>query len=207
MSDSKRGKGRPKGSETNDANVLNAMADMILADPGLRPTSAMRSVVPDATPAAIRRYQDKWKNRRDSLLADAQERRNAAASRPASGGPVYSSSGGYSGANQYESHAARALRDYGLGASVRAAAEFAGGSAAGAAAELARVSALTRAARLAAGSASQQMIDQIEKINAARDLAISPVARAMMDYQNSPEFRIMRELQENERLLRFVRGY
>ncbi len=67
-------KGRPKGSEKDDSKALNAMADMIHANPALKPTPAMRRHNPKIDVAEIRRLQGKWKERKDTLLAAAQAR-------------------------------------------------------------------------------------------------------------------------------------
>jgi hypothetical protein len=75
--------GRPKGDGTNDDKELAAMADMILANPGLRPTTAYKRVVHRPTEAAIRRIQAKWRERRETLLAAAGDRRDRARERTA----------------------------------------------------------------------------------------------------------------------------
>lgn len=83
MTSSKRSKGRPKGSEKDDYVVLAAVADRIFSNPALRPTSAMRQLRRKATDAEIRRWQSKWRDRKDSLLADASVRAEAKARREA----------------------------------------------------------------------------------------------------------------------------
>lgn len=67
-------KGRPKGSEKDDSKALNAMADMILADPALKPTTAMRRYSFKIHNAEIRRLQVKWKERKEMLLTAARKR-------------------------------------------------------------------------------------------------------------------------------------
>ena len=74
MTDMNKRKGRPKGSEKDDSAALAAIADMILADPTLRPTTAMRRYKKKAPPSEIRRLQVKWKERGETLLAQAQAR-------------------------------------------------------------------------------------------------------------------------------------
>ena len=83
MTSSKRTKGRPKGSEKDDNAVLAGIADRIFCDPALRPTTAMRQLRRKPTDAEIRRWQSKWKSRKDSLLADASVRAEARAQREA----------------------------------------------------------------------------------------------------------------------------
>ena len=78
MSNSNKGRGRPKGSEKDDSKVLAAVADLILANSKLRPTTAMRRIKPKAADADIRRWQAKWKERREGLLSEAQVRADSA---------------------------------------------------------------------------------------------------------------------------------
>lgn len=86
MSIEKRGRGRPPGTGKNDAHTLESVADMVIATPALRPTTAMRRVAPKATGAEIRRFQAKWKEERETLLdrarARAEARRTTNASPP-----------------------------------------------------------------------------------------------------------------------------
>lgn len=85
----KKSKGRPKGSEKDDSRALSAMADMILADPALKPTPAIRCHNPEASEAEIRRLQSKWRERKDMLLtaararAEARQRQEVRSSAPA----------------------------------------------------------------------------------------------------------------------------
>jgi hypothetical protein len=77
MTNLKITKGRPKGSEKDDNAVLTALADMIFANPALRPTTAMRHFRRKATDAEIRRWQSKWRDRKEALLALAAARDEA----------------------------------------------------------------------------------------------------------------------------------
>lgn len=86
MTNSKKAKGRPQGSETDDSAVLNAIADMIFSNPVLRPTTAMRLLRRKATDAEIRRWQSKWKQRKEALLAEAAVRAETSARRERGGG-------------------------------------------------------------------------------------------------------------------------
>lgn len=77
MTNMNKRKGRPKGSEKDDSAALMAIAEMILANPRLRPTTAMRRHKKKATQSEIRRWQVKWKERGEALLAQAQVRAEA----------------------------------------------------------------------------------------------------------------------------------
>lgn len=57
----KRGRGRPEGSGLNDGPVLARMADMIVAAPRLKPTTAAKRVLDGPDEATISRLQVKWK--------------------------------------------------------------------------------------------------------------------------------------------------
>lgn len=68
-------RGRPQGTEIDDNAVLMAIADRILAEPHLRPTTAHRKINPMASDAVVRRVQAKWKARGAAMLAKARTRR------------------------------------------------------------------------------------------------------------------------------------
>ena len=70
-------RGRPKGSEKDDSEALSAMAEMIHADPTLKPTPAMRRYNAKIGEAEIRRLQVKWRERSEALLAAAVARTEA----------------------------------------------------------------------------------------------------------------------------------
>lgn len=87
----KRSRGRPQGTGKDDIPYLTQVADFILADPNLKPTTAMKRVLAVGHPWAetdetlLRRWQAKWKVSGGSLLASAIERAAAKASREGSG--------------------------------------------------------------------------------------------------------------------------
>ena len=231
MSISKRGRGRPKGSETDDSKVLAAVADMITADPKLAPTTAMRKADPQWTQASLRRYQDKWKRRGSGLLAAAQARIQAKVRRPISAGAFYAAATGdisYYAAGS----SARAAAELASGSAARAAAELANGAVARAAVEaacgahtrlaveMARGGAGHRAIDLASGNASyvaelakagvyQQAVNQIDSphLKAALRAVDDPYVRALRDLEVSGMGRAFHALEEQEKLLRYTRGY
>jgi hypothetical protein len=51
-------KGRPRGSEKDDSSALNDMADLMHADPTLKPTPAMRRHNPKIGEAEVRRCRE-----------------------------------------------------------------------------------------------------------------------------------------------------
>ncbi len=65
--------GRPKGSGVDDSRQLESIAALLAANPGLKPTTAIRSLgVED--PSVIRRLRDKFHSDQAKLLADARRR-------------------------------------------------------------------------------------------------------------------------------------
>lgn len=68
-------RGRPKGSGLKgDAKLLDKIADLILVDPSLTPTAAIKKAVPDWNETIIRRLRGKWKSQADELLPQARAR-------------------------------------------------------------------------------------------------------------------------------------
>lgn len=69
MSDMKPRRGRPKGSGIDDSARLRSIAALIAAEPGLKPTTAIkRTGVND--PSIIRRLRDKFHAARAELMAE-----------------------------------------------------------------------------------------------------------------------------------------
>ncbi len=63
-------RGRPKGSGIDDRERLRHIAELMLADPALRPTTAIKSMgVTD--PSTIRRLRDKFQEARADLMPGA----------------------------------------------------------------------------------------------------------------------------------------
>ena len=76
----KRGRGRPPGEGKPDKPFLEEVADLLIADSRLKPTSAMRKVLQSrkdwgsTDETIIRRWQVKWKAYGAALLVAARER-------------------------------------------------------------------------------------------------------------------------------------
>ena len=80
MSTEKRLPGRPRGSGKNNSPHLAQVADLMVREASLRPSTAMKRVIASrkdwgATDATLlRRRQGKWKESGSVLLAEARER-------------------------------------------------------------------------------------------------------------------------------------
>ena len=84
MSTNKRGRGRPPGTGLDDSPTLRKVADLIAANPSLKPTTAIKRVLERPTDTAVRRLQGKWKEHGPRYRAEAQARRSVPATRRAS---------------------------------------------------------------------------------------------------------------------------
>src|SRR5689334_19282771 len=78
MNSNKRGRGRPVGSGYNDRPILEKIADLMVAQPLLKATTAMRRILGQPGASEIRRLQVKWKAGSAEYLAHARARRTAA---------------------------------------------------------------------------------------------------------------------------------
>ena len=90
----KKPRGRPKGTVIpTDRKVLEAVADLFLQQPALRPTTAIKRVVQDWTGSVVHRLMGKWRKERVVLIAEARQRQEAAQARRSSAEyfPVHSS--------------------------------------------------------------------------------------------------------------------
>jgi hypothetical protein len=94
VSTKQRRRGRPKGSGIDDAAVLGAIADTLVANDGMRPTTAMKRCVKGIGATHLRRLQVKWKLDGARLRAAALQRAEArsaaerAAAQPAARGAL-----------------------------------------------------------------------------------------------------------------------
>lgn len=74
MTTAKQGRGRPVGTGLDDSATLCRMADLILTDPRLRPTTALKRIVENPGPSFVRRLQVKWRAASPRYLAEARAR-------------------------------------------------------------------------------------------------------------------------------------
>lgn len=72
---SQRKRGRPKGSCIDDMPVMKDMADLMVSEPGMKPTTAFRRLTKSRNPSERRRIQMKWRLVGLKLLAEAEARR------------------------------------------------------------------------------------------------------------------------------------
>ena len=63
--------GRPRGTGLDDSHQLESIAALLAANPGLKPTTAIRSLGVD-DPSVIRRLRDKFRMDQARLLANAR---------------------------------------------------------------------------------------------------------------------------------------
>ncbi len=75
MTSVKRQRGRPKGTGINDRETLVRVAEIIAANPSLKPTTAIKQAGV-TNPSTIRRLRDKFSEMGDQLLADVRSRQN-----------------------------------------------------------------------------------------------------------------------------------
>jgi len=69
----KRQRGRPKGSGINDRESLSRIAEIIAANPAIKPTTAIKQAG-ITNPSTIRRLRDKFSEQGDQLLAEVRGR-------------------------------------------------------------------------------------------------------------------------------------
>ena len=80
MTSEKRSRGRPRGSGKNDAPYLTQVAELLLRDQSLKPTTAMKHIIAGridwgaSDETLLRRWQVKWKQSSQSLMIAARER-------------------------------------------------------------------------------------------------------------------------------------
>lgn len=197
MSSNKRTRGRPRGTGLDDSPTLRKVADMLAADPSLKPTTAIKRALDKPTETAVRRLQGKWQHQGTRYLADAQARRSAVSV------PARRASAPYSprtARQMLEAH--RRMQDA-LGPSMRAAQELANSPRFMAAQEAAR-----RLQESPAFRAAQELVNSpafLAAQEAARRIHESPSMRAMRDLHESPTCRAIRDAQAE--MSRMLGGY
>jgi hypothetical protein len=75
VQDPKRGRGRPRGTGKRDQPTLRQIAELLVQDPSLKPTTAIKRLIGTKDDSDIRRLQVKWKAEGAIFTAQAQERR------------------------------------------------------------------------------------------------------------------------------------
>ncbi|MEZ5926301.1 MAG: hypothetical protein R3D57_18170 [Hyphomicrobiaceae bacterium] len=75
MTTGKRQRGRPKGSGINDRETLLRIAEIIAANPAIKPTTAIKQAG-ITNPSTIRRLRDKFSAQGDQLLAEVRGRQD-----------------------------------------------------------------------------------------------------------------------------------
>lgn len=72
MSTEKRGRGRPRGPVKDDSGTLKLVARLMVREPKLKATTAMRRVLTAPSDAVVRRLQIRWKNEGPAFLEEAK---------------------------------------------------------------------------------------------------------------------------------------
>ncbi len=192
-SQNKRGRGRPIGTGKDDAPTLSKVADLIVANPALRPTTAIKRVLDRLDPSIIRRLQVKWRAGKEEYLAQARSRRAVTVA------PARRASVSYSPRTARQLMAAQRAMQDALGgshlASVQAALNDPGLRAMR---EVMSSPAMQEAMRRYQESPAMKAIEEFRSsptMRAIEELHNSPTMRAMRELQDSPTMRAMRDLQ------------
>ena len=180
MNSNKRSRGRPIGTGLDDGPTLTKVADMMVANPLLRPTTAIRRALAKPEPSNIRRLQVKWKAGKAGYIADAQARRAVAST------PARRVSASYSPRTGRHLMEAQRKMQEALGPGFRAAQEMMNSPGMRAAQEAAR------------------RYQESPAMRAIEELQNSPTMRLIRELQDSPMMRAAREMQAQTRL---IRGY
>jgi hypothetical protein len=194
MSAEKRKRGRPVGTGLDDTPVLIRMADLMVANPVLKPTTAIKRLVPLAGEAQVRRLQIKWRAGSAELMEEA--RRRATSGEPGTNPLRRTRRRGASLAHL--PNLARALRDAHESVALKAMREMLDSSTMRAARELYDTTAMQAARELQNSTAMQAMreLQNSTAMQAMRELQNSTAMQAMRELQDSPAMRVMREQRE-----------
>ncbi len=85
MHTERRGRGRPRGEGKKDSEYLAKVADLMVKNPSLRPTTAMKQIVHQRNDwgclddSVLRRFQVKWRQSGEIQMAAAVRRQRASA--------------------------------------------------------------------------------------------------------------------------------
>lgn len=189
MSTTKRGRGRPPGTGLNDVPTLSKVADMLLANPRMKPTTAIVRVLGKPGPSTIRRLQEKWKVGGPDYLAEARRAAEREAYRRSLEATI----------QRQSVEAFRSSRRLGLGATLDG---F--DSPAMKAIQEALNSPAMRAMRELQDSPAMRAMRELHDspaMRAMRELQNSPVMRAAQEAMNSPAMRALQEQMERARIL------
>jgi hypothetical protein len=174
---SKRGRGRPRGSGLNDTGTLMQIADMMARIPRLRPTTALRRIDPDVNQATVRRIQAKWREQGSRLLAEALARLRSRTQGTASSRPKVNRGFDY----------ARRLFNEGLGVNAPAPLTVT---------QLAAAEVARRAQEIVAMATVRTSMMSSAMLT-ARYFADSPTMRAIREFHDNPTMRAIREFHDN----------
>ena len=187
MSDTKRSRGRPRGTGLNDSPTLRKVADMVTADPKLRATTAIKQILDKPSTTVIRRLQGKWREQKATYLAEAQKQRAAKPLRR-------SSSTSTPNIAHHISEAHRRMHEL-MSPTMQAAR--------GITTSPTMLAAQGAVRQFRENSALKTLMDAHNNsaIRAMRELQESPIIRAIQEAQNSPAARAIQEAQKRVKLL------
>jgi hypothetical protein len=180
----KRGRGRPRGTGLNDNPTLTKMADMIILNPRLRATTALKCVLKEPDASTIRRIQAKWRGVGQDYLEKARARQAAASSPGPAETPTAPRLGrsrmaGWAISEAIGLPALPGFRDMGDDPTLRA---------------------LREAYDNPTMRAVREVYDS-PTMKAMRELYDSPTMRAMRELHDSSTMRVAREMQATMRLM------
>jgi len=170
-SPNKRSRGRPVGSGKDDAPTLSRLADLILANPKMRPTTAMKRL-DIFDPSVIRRLQGKWRIEADHHMAQARARHALATA------PSRRPNSSYSPRAARQIAGAHRIMNDALGMS-----------------HFAAIQAALENPTLRAAREMMNTPEMLAAQETARRYRESPAMQAIQEFQNSPTMQAMRELQ------------
>lgn len=196
-------RGRPLGSGKDDADDLKAVAALILATPGLLPTTAYKRLKASAGDADIRRFQVKWKANAGDLMAQAQARREMQTQARQSEGSRRARHGGVAASLAEIAHTISALS---ANPAMQSISDIYNSPGMQAMRDL-HSSPAMQAVRDLHDSPAMRAVRDLQNspaMQAIRDIQDSPTMRAIREYQDSPVMRAVREQQE---IISRMRGY